>query len=113
MRNFCSFSSVFYLQLGTFYVKCIQWRNGCPVRAKVFENQLILTMDHTHMPDQNEIELLKLRERIYQAVMVSNDSVKELFDQQCRNSTVGHLLSFASIQRSLRMARQRSQSGKY
>lgn len=94
--------------IGDEHCRCIKERDGCRARG-ICGVLFNLRGVHNHQPSNDDVLVLQLRSRLMDQAAASNDSLKEIFDRECLNSPVGHLINFGSFERSMRYARQRNQ----
>lgn len=86
-------------------LRCRKYRYHCPARAIVHDTVISVEGCHNHIEENEEIGILKLRDKILQRVVSSNHSLRDVFDDITRDDAFANLISFASMERAMRIRR--------
>lgn len=89
-------------------VRCKQYRSGCCARGVIDgENFRSTYAIHNHTSDNEHISVLELRHRLLTAARTTTTPLRQLFDSICLDNNVAHLISFASMESTMRLHRRK------
>ena len=87
------------------YLKCVEFRKGCPGRASIDleTDQLTITKahnDHNQVTDE-KVEVLKLETTLKRKAETSQGTPRQTFDDEANSSMVGGQVSFVNLESSM------------
>ena len=89
----------------TVYLRCtLAKRCACKGTAKISSTSkdlLEMTKAHNHSRIEHKSEIIILANRIKRAAAVSTDNLREVFNDECRNSSAGSSISFKQLESTL------------
>ena len=87
---------------GIRYLRCTEFKVGCPGRAKISSDMISITNEHkNHEESETNVEIRKLLTKVKRKAENSQGSLRELFDEEANESEVGGNISFARLENTM------------
>ena len=86
---------------GIRYLRCTKFREGCPARAKICLNSNVLSIikEHeNHDDSESQIAVRIVLTKLKRRAEDSQESLRELFDEEANESEVGGQISFVRVE---------------
>ena len=84
------------------YLKCVEFRKGCPGRASIDleTDNLTITKAHNnhHQVTDEKVEVLKLKTTLKRKAETSQGTLRQTFDDEANSSRVGGQVSFVNLE---------------
>lgn len=93
------------------FLRCRRFRSGCASRIIINErNAQVAGLEaHNHDEEFEEIGILCLRKRLFEAAEKSTVPLREVFDMVTADDPFGQLVTYPSLERIMRMRRSKIQ----
>ena len=92
---------------GIRYLRCTEFKVGCPGRAKISSDMISITNEHKHHEEsETNVEIRDLLTNVKRKAENSQGSLRELFDEEANESEVGGNISFVRVENTMYIRRR-------